>query len=466
MFLVALIIANNMLVLIPAQKAFAAIDGFVTITSPNGGEVYTEGDMMTITWKTSPNIDKVSIGYSHGPGHLDWVAFTAPNTGSYSWKVDVGNTTNTQYVIDLTGYETGTGSLNDKSDGWFTVNQKQEYPDPVPTPEPEPTPTSTPTPTPTPTPSPTPAPIIVVDITIIDIEINQWFFFEGSNTTDLSKIENPASVSNFTLDRQDLSMMTFLGDVDMSTDTAENAVKNLDNNVGFEYMFFWMSWEFWAIWEAPVEVTFYDTEDQYTEDSAVTLNGAVLGTDDYKITETETGEKKVELTPEVIKEHEGEKIEVKLEPTLKTNLDNFQDYVNLETGILTIEGTVSDVSSDVFIVLNDEEIKVEFDENGDFAQEVQLIEGRNTIEAYAKNEDGEFGKIEGSITYTAPVITESDLVKQIQDFLSQNWIYIVIGIVVALGGGIIIILGLFSLLLKKNLFSAPFKLVRRMLKKK
>lgn len=339
-------------------------------------------------------------------------------------------------------------------------------PQPEPTPEPAPVPTPTPTPTPAPAPKPTPSPIIIIDITIIDIEINQWFFFEGSRTTDLSKIENPASVSNFTLDRQDLTMMTFLGDIDMSTDTAENAVKGLDNNVGFEYMLFWMSWEFWAIWEAPVEVTFYDTENQYTEDSAVTLNGNVLSAEDYQVTKTENGEKKVTLSPEVIKENEGEKIEVKLEPTLKTNLDAFQDYVDLETGILTIEGTVSDTKSEVFIVLNDEEVKVEYDENGNFTKEIQLIEGRNTVTAYAKNEELEFGRVEGAITYTAPVITESDLVQQIREFFSNNWVYIIIGIVLVLGGGIVVILGIFSLLLKKNLFLAPFKVIGRMLKKK
>ncbi|MFH1405146.1 MAG: hypothetical protein ABIH21_03555 [Patescibacteria group bacterium] len=125
---------TGLLLVLFAPSSHATIDGHLTVTSPNGGEVYTEDDMVTITWDASDNIDKVSIGYSHGVGHLNWVAFTAPNTGSYTWKVNVGNTTNTQFVIDIRGYETGKGSLSDKSDGWFTVYQKEEFP---PRPEPE-----------------------------------------------------------------------------------------------------------------------------------------------------------------------------------------------------------------------------------------------------------------------------------------------------------------------------------------
>jgi hypothetical protein len=76
-----------------------AIDGFITITSPNGG-TFTEGDTMNITWDSSPNIDQVNIGYKSCDSCLDWVVFTTPNTKSYSWKVDVGNTTKTNFWLD------------------------------------------------------------------------------------------------------------------------------------------------------------------------------------------------------------------------------------------------------------------------------------------------------------------------------------------------------------------------------
>lgn len=335
-----------------------------------------------------------------------------------------------------------------------------------PTPEPEPTPVPTPTPTPTPiTPVVIAPTIITVDVTIIDIEINEWYYFEGSQTTDLSTIEDTTKVSNFTLDRMDLSMMTFAGEVDMSSNEAVDYIENVDDFVYFEYMYFWVSWEFWSYWETPLEVTFHDAENEYTENSDIVVNGTVLGAEDYTVVTTESGDKKVELSPEVIKEVKGEsdKIEVKVQPKLATNLENFQDYIDLNTGILTVKGNVTDLNSKVFIVLNDEEIKVEYDENGNFETEIQLVEGRNTISAYATNEDGVFGKVEGAITYTAPAVDVTAM-NDLIDFLKNNWIYFAIGAAMIPVVGLIVILGIFSLILKKNLYIAPFRFLARLLK--
>ena len=116
--------------------------GWLTITSPNGGEVMTAGDTYRITWQNSPNIDTVIIGYKSCPSCLDWIVFGTPNYGYYDWKVFVGNTTNTQFTIYIAGFETGVGSVIDTSDGPFTVLQP-------PTPTPTITPTRTITPTPT-----------------------------------------------------------------------------------------------------------------------------------------------------------------------------------------------------------------------------------------------------------------------------------------------------------------------------
>jgi len=81
----------------------------------------------------------VYIGYSGCTGCLNWIATGIPNTGSYNWTVNVGNTTNTQFKIEITGYETGVGSVTDDSDAPFTVIK------------PSTTATSTPTNIPTPT---------------------------------------------------------------------------------------------------------------------------------------------------------------------------------------------------------------------------------------------------------------------------------------------------------------------------
>lgn len=94
----------------------------ITVTAPNGGETLFAGSTKNITWTSSSVIDKVSIGYSTGPGSLNWIANNIPNTNSYNWTVNVGNTTNTQFKIYIIGYQTGTGSVTDESDNFFSVH--------------------------------------------------------------------------------------------------------------------------------------------------------------------------------------------------------------------------------------------------------------------------------------------------------------------------------------------------------
>lgn len=94
---------------------------YVQVISPNGGETLTVGKTYRITWKSTPNIDTVSIGYSACPSCLDWIATGIHNTNYYDWNVFVGNTTNTQFKIWMIGYYTGQGSYVDESDNYFTV---------------------------------------------------------------------------------------------------------------------------------------------------------------------------------------------------------------------------------------------------------------------------------------------------------------------------------------------------------
>jgi predicted outer membrane repeat protein len=114
---------------------------YIQILQPNGGEILTPGTTYRISWNSSPDIDKVSLGYKSCDSCLNWIATNFPNAGFYDWNVNVGNTTNTQFKIDITGYHTGVGSVVDRSDNYFTVLQ--------PTSTPTNTPTATPTFTPT-----------------------------------------------------------------------------------------------------------------------------------------------------------------------------------------------------------------------------------------------------------------------------------------------------------------------------
>ncbi|MCP4214227.1 MAG: hypothetical protein GY765_06200 [bacterium] len=64
---------------------------FITVTSPNGGEVWQAGDSRTITWNSSPGISHVKIEFSTAGFAGTYVAAhsgeSIPNTGSYSWTV-------------------------------------------------------------------------------------------------------------------------------------------------------------------------------------------------------------------------------------------------------------------------------------------------------------------------------------------------------------------------------------------
>lgn len=149
-FRFALIFA--MLIIGPATAVQAQSTLSVTLTSPNGGEILTVGQVYRITWDASPDIDTVALGYKSCPSCLNWIAFSTPNTGYYDWTVFVGNTTNTQFTVEIIAYDTGVGQVIDYSDAAFTV---------LPSPTPTPLPTFTPMPTYTPyfTLTPTPLPL-------------------------------------------------------------------------------------------------------------------------------------------------------------------------------------------------------------------------------------------------------------------------------------------------------------------
>src|SRR5688500_8698591 len=104
-------------------SVIAAPARWLTLTSPNGGEVLSVGSVHRITWNSSANINMVAIGYMACSTCFNLIAINIPNTGYYDWTVFVGSTTNTQYRILVIGYQTGAGLAADTSDSAFTVNQ-------------------------------------------------------------------------------------------------------------------------------------------------------------------------------------------------------------------------------------------------------------------------------------------------------------------------------------------------------
>lgn len=106
----------------PAHAATASKG--ITVVAPNGGEVYTEGQTATIRWSaTGKSVSNIYIGYSTGPGSLNWIATGLTNTGSYNWLVNVGQTTNTQFKIYISA-TIDRSTYTDYSNNFFTVYQR------------------------------------------------------------------------------------------------------------------------------------------------------------------------------------------------------------------------------------------------------------------------------------------------------------------------------------------------------
>jgi len=101
------------------QPAFSCT---VTVTSPNGGEVWGVGEVHPITWTTSgTNPHHVMIYYS-ADGGLQWnTIVTYPNTGSFNWTVP-DDTTSTALVMVKALTQTNELIGEDISDDFFTIS--------------------------------------------------------------------------------------------------------------------------------------------------------------------------------------------------------------------------------------------------------------------------------------------------------------------------------------------------------
>src|SRR5439155_375340 len=64
------------------------IRGGITVSAPNGGELWTVGQARSITWTTSGTIPNVRLEYSKDNfSSLVLITASAPGTGSFAWTV-------------------------------------------------------------------------------------------------------------------------------------------------------------------------------------------------------------------------------------------------------------------------------------------------------------------------------------------------------------------------------------------
>lgn len=101
-----------------SNSVFSIMTPTITITSPNGGEQWTAGNLQYITWTSVGVSSYVNIDVSTNNG-ASWsnVATGAYNSGSYSWTLP--NTPSTQCKVRVRDYYTG--SVNDISNNTFTI---------------------------------------------------------------------------------------------------------------------------------------------------------------------------------------------------------------------------------------------------------------------------------------------------------------------------------------------------------
>jgi hypothetical protein len=114
----------------------------ISLSYPNGGEIFNEGDKITIKWNSQDisNLQKIDINLwmPHGTGNIGKnIAFDAPNTGVYDWTVKAVQSfseSELNSVVSPTGqYKIGISCKridpncnfilnNDSSDDYFTIN--------------------------------------------------------------------------------------------------------------------------------------------------------------------------------------------------------------------------------------------------------------------------------------------------------------------------------------------------------
>ena len=119
--------SNGALPAAPGAPGTVPIDNqapSVTVTSPNGGEVWPIGTTQSITWTATDNtgVASVDLAYSTDGGatYPNAIATGIPNSGSFAWTVP--NTPTTTARVRVTAHDAACGlTASDASDANFTI---------------------------------------------------------------------------------------------------------------------------------------------------------------------------------------------------------------------------------------------------------------------------------------------------------------------------------------------------------
>jgi len=101
-----------------SDAVFKMFPPYITVVSPNGGEIWHRGSNHDITWNSTGTSGNVHIEYSTNNGS-DWTDIIAstPDDGTHSWTIPDANSENCLVKIGDTD-----GSPSDVSDAVFTIS--------------------------------------------------------------------------------------------------------------------------------------------------------------------------------------------------------------------------------------------------------------------------------------------------------------------------------------------------------
>ncbi|MBN1973721.1 MAG: hypothetical protein JW787_08790 [Sedimentisphaerales bacterium] len=93
----------------------------ITVTSPNGGELWLAGTEHTITWDSNEAAGaNVKIELYNGGSYSGDIISSTSNDGAYTWAIPSALQAGTTYKIKIT--DTGNSAIYDYSDGYFSIS--------------------------------------------------------------------------------------------------------------------------------------------------------------------------------------------------------------------------------------------------------------------------------------------------------------------------------------------------------